>query len=78
MRLQIERIDLSIDNTTLQKGERKQLQVTISPEEASDHKVPDGNPRSTKPSGTPALPSANKIPLLSNAIIGLVGLSLAS
>lgn len=36
---QIERIDLSIDNTTLQKGERKQLQVTISPEEASDHKV---------------------------------------
>lgn len=36
---QIERIDLSIDNTTLQKGERKQLQVTISPKEASDHKV---------------------------------------
>ena len=36
---QIERIDLNIDNTTLQKGERKQLQVTISPEEASDHKV---------------------------------------
>lgn len=36
---QIERIDLSIDNTTLQKGERKQLQVTISPEEASNHKV---------------------------------------
>ena len=36
---QIEKIDLSIDNTTLQKGERKQLQVTISPEEASDHKV---------------------------------------
>lgn len=36
---QIERIDLSIDNTTLQKRERKQLQVTISPEEASDHKV---------------------------------------
>lgn len=36
---QIERINLSIDNTTLQKGERKQLYVTIFPEEASDHKV---------------------------------------
>ena len=37
--IQIEKIDVSIDNTTLQKGERKQLQVTISPSEASNHKV---------------------------------------
>lgn len=36
---QIEKIDVTIDNTTLQKGERKQLQVTILPQEASDHKV---------------------------------------
>lgn len=37
--IQIEKIDVSIDNTTLQKGERKQLKITISPPEASDHKV---------------------------------------
>lgn len=37
--VQIEKIDLSIDNTTIQKGETKQLQVTISPQEASSHKV---------------------------------------
>lgn len=37
--VQIEKIDLSIDNTTIQKGERKKLQVTISPSEASNHKV---------------------------------------
>lgn len=36
---QIEKIDVTIDNTILQKGERKQLQVTILPQEASDHKV---------------------------------------
>ncbi len=38
-KVQIEKIDLDIDNTTLQKGERKQLKVTISPEEANTHKV---------------------------------------
>lgn len=37
--VQIEKITLSLDNTTLQKGERKQIQVTISPQEASDHKI---------------------------------------
>lgn len=37
--VQIEKIDLTIDNSTIQKGERKKLQVTISPQEASDHKV---------------------------------------
>ena len=37
--VQIESIDLSIDNTTLQKGERSTLKVTILPEEASSHKV---------------------------------------
>lgn len=38
-KVQIEKIDISIDNQTLQKGESKQLQITISPPEASDHKV---------------------------------------
>ena len=37
--VQIEKIDISIDNTTLQKGESKQLQITITPTEASSHKV---------------------------------------
>ena len=37
--VQIEKIDISLDNKTLQKGENKQLQITISPQEASDHKV---------------------------------------
>lgn len=37
--VQIEKIEVSMDNTILQKGERKQLQVTISPQEASNHKV---------------------------------------
>ena len=37
--VQIEKIELSLDNTTLQKGEKKQLQVKISPVEASHHKV---------------------------------------
>jgi len=37
--IQIENIELSIDNTTLQKGERKKLNVIISPEEAKTHKV---------------------------------------
>lgn len=37
--VQIERIDVNIDNTTIQKGERKKLQVTIYPQEANSHKV---------------------------------------
>lgn len=37
--VQIERIDVNIDNTTIQKGERKKLQVTIYPQEAIQHKV---------------------------------------
>lgn len=37
--VQIEKIELTMDNTTLQKGERKQIQVTILPQEASNHKV---------------------------------------
>ena len=37
--VQIEKIDISIDNFTLQKGERKQLKVTITPQEASEHKL---------------------------------------
>lgn len=47
--VQIEKIDISIDNATLQKGERKQLKVTISPSEASDYKViySSSNPRSS-------------------------------
>ena len=37
--VQIENINLNIDNTTLQKGETKTLQVTILPKEANSHKV---------------------------------------
>lgn len=37
--VQIEKINVSIDNATLQKGERKQLTVTITPQEASSHIV---------------------------------------
>ncbi len=37
--VQIEEIKLTIENTTLLKGETKELQVTILPEEAKDHKV---------------------------------------
>lgn len=37
--VQIERIDVNIDNTTIQKGESKKLQVTIYPQEANSHKV---------------------------------------
>lgn len=37
--VQIESIELNMENTTLSKGETKQLQVTILPEEARDHKV---------------------------------------
>ena len=37
--VQIEEIQLSMDNKTLLKGERKKITVTISPEEAKDHKV---------------------------------------
>ena len=37
--VQIEKIDISIDNTIIQKGERKKLQIVISPQEASNHKV---------------------------------------
>lgn len=35
----IEKIDITIENTILQKGERKGLQITILPPEASSHKV---------------------------------------
>lgn len=37
--VQIESISLNLENKTLQKGEEKQLQVTILPEEASTHKI---------------------------------------
>ena len=37
--IQIESIDLKLDNTTIQKGERSKLEVTILPQEASSHKV---------------------------------------
>ena len=37
--VEIEKIDIHIDNPVLQKGETKPLQVTISPQEANDHKV---------------------------------------
>lgn len=37
--VQIEKIDLSIDNATLQKGETKLLQTKIQPKEAENHKV---------------------------------------
>lgn len=37
--VQIERIDISIDNTTIQKGETKQIKVNIVPKEAENHKV---------------------------------------
>ncbi len=36
---QIEQINLSIDNTTINKGETKKLNVEILPEEARDHEV---------------------------------------
>ncbi len=35
----IEKIDLKLDNTVLEKGERKKLEVLIEPQEASSHKV---------------------------------------
>lgn len=37
--VQIEKIELEIDNKTLQKGETKQIRTKIFPEEASSHKV---------------------------------------
>lgn len=37
--VQIEKIDINIDNKTLQKEERKKLQITITPQEASNHKI---------------------------------------
>lgn len=37
--VEIEKIELSIDNNVLQKGETKKLEVKILPEEASSHKV---------------------------------------
>ena len=37
--VQIEKIELRLDNTTLQKGETKQLEVSIIPSDASDHKI---------------------------------------
>lgn len=38
-KVQIEKIEITIDNTILQKGDTKQLQVTIEPKEAENHKV---------------------------------------
>ena len=37
--VQIQKIEVGMDNTTLKKGEKEQLKVTISPPEASTHKV---------------------------------------
>ncbi len=37
--VQIEKIDISIDNNIMPKGERKQLQIEITPKEASNHKL---------------------------------------
>ena len=37
--VQIEKIEVNLENTTLQKGERKKLNVTIYPEEAKSNKV---------------------------------------
>ncbi len=37
--VQIEKIELNLDNATLQKGERRKLQVNILPKEASNHKL---------------------------------------
>lgn len=37
--VQIESIDLKLENTIVPKGESKQIQITILPEEAKDHKV---------------------------------------
>lgn len=37
--VQIEKIDIRIDNTTIKKGETKQLEISILPKEASDHKL---------------------------------------
>lgn len=37
--VQIEKIDVKIDNNIIQKGETKNVQVTIYPEEANNHKL---------------------------------------
>ena len=37
--VQIENIEISLDNNVIQKGERKKLNIKITPEEAKDHKV---------------------------------------
>ena len=37
--VQIQKIDISIENTTVQKGETSQLQVAIEPKEAQNHKI---------------------------------------
>ncbi len=37
--ISIEKIELNIDNTTMQKGENKKLEVTIFPQEASSQKI---------------------------------------
>lgn len=37
--VQIEKIDINMENTTIEKGERKELKITISPPEAATHKV---------------------------------------
>lgn len=39
LEVEIERIDLQMRNTTLQKGEKEKLQVTVTPEEASTQKL---------------------------------------
>ena len=36
---QIEKINISLDSTVIQKGENKQLQIKIEPQEASNHKL---------------------------------------
>lgn len=37
--IQIQKIEISIDNTTIQKGQSKQIKVSITPQEASNNKV---------------------------------------
>lgn len=37
--VEIQKIDISIDTTTMQKGETKQLKISIEPKEAENHKV---------------------------------------
>ncbi len=37
--IEIQKIDISIDNTTIEKGETKQLKIEIQPKEAENHKI---------------------------------------